>query len=278
MKFYEPRSLSELFEIIEQIDSKVYFLAGGTDINIQIKKGILKNDPIIYINHLTELQGLRKIENQVLLGSLTSYLKLLESNLIAEQFPFLANSLKYFASPLLHTMATIGGNLANGSPTADITPLLLVMDAKLKLLRKNKMRIIPLSDFYLGYKKFNLKPNEIIGAVLLPLDAEKDYISFYKKVGSRLSLTIAKVSIAGLKKIEAGIITEVKIAAGAVNEYPRRLSLLEKFLIGKQLETITRKQVAEILIKEITPISDLRSDKEYRFEVALNLIMEFLRK
>ena len=278
MKFYKPTSLNELFETIEAIDDKVYFLAGGTDINVQIKKDIIKDGSIVYINHLSELKGIIESDDMVILGALTSYQELLDSELIQKKFPFFHDSLQYFASPLLTTMATIAGNLANGSPTADITPLLLIADAQVKLLRKSKMRVIPVSEFYTGYKQFNLKKNEIIGAILLAANYEDGYTSYYKKVGSRLSLTIAKVSIAGLKKIENGMIADIKIAAGALNEYPRRLTKLEAYLKGKNQDEITRDGVAEVLSTEITPISDLRSDKEYRFEVALNLIMEFISK
>lgn len=278
MKFHKPTSLTELFEIIERINDKIFFLAGGTDLNVQIKKGMITNASIVYINHLTELKGIHIIDDQILLGALTSYGDLLDSQEIKLQLPYFSDSLTYFASPLLQTMATIGGNLANGSPTADITPLLLVLNAQLKLLRKSKMRIISVSEFYKGYKKFNLKPNEIIGAILIPKNAEKGFITYYNKVGSRKSLTIAKVSIAAMKKVENNIIKEVRIAAGALNEFPRRLPLLEKYLTNKTIDNINHDEIMNCLKSEITPISDLRSDKEYRFEVAFNLIKEFLDK
>ena len=276
MKFYKPKSLLELFEISEKIEGKKYFLAGGTDINVQIKNGIIKDEEIIFLNHLTELKGILHSNNHIIIGALTSFSEILESELCRLKLPFFQNSLKNFASPLIQTSATIGGNIANGSPTADVVPLLLVLDAKLKLFSKSKLREIPISEFYTGYKQFTLKRNEIIGAVLIPENAEHDYETFYKKVGSRNTLTIAKIAFAGLKRISNNKIEEIKLAVGSVNEYPRRLNKTEEYLKDKPVNEIDFSVLENQLKKEITPISDLRSDKEYRYQVCVNLIRTFL--
>ncbi len=276
MKFYKPTSIPDLFRISEEIEGKKYFLAGGTDINVQIKNGIIKDEPVIFINHLNELKGIKESEDIILIGTLTTYKEIIESDLLRKVLPFFQNSLKSFASPILQTMATIGGNIANGSPTADVTPLLLVLDAKLKLFSKSRIREVKLSEFFTGYKEFILKANEIIGAILIPKNAETGFDTFFEKVGSRKSLTIAKLEIAGLKRLKNNKIEEIKIAAGALNEYPRRLHKLEEFLTGKDIDRIDFSQVEEILNREITPISDLRSDKEYRLQVSFNLIQSFI--
>ena len=276
MNFHKPKTLLELFEISEKIEGKKYFFAGGSDVNVQIRKGFIKDEPLIFINHLKELKGIQKSGNQIIIGALSTFKEILNSDLIKQKFPFFQKSLKNFASPLLQTIATIGGNIANGSPTADVVPLLLVLDAKLKLFSKSKMRVIPISEFYQGYKQFNLNKNEIIGAVLIPEDAESGYESFYRKIGSRKSLYIAKIALAGLKKISNNKIIDVKLAAGSLNEYPRRLKMFESYLLNKDHSEIEKAEMQEILAKEITPISDLRSDKDYRFDVCLNLINNFL--
>lgn len=277
MKFYRPTSLPDLFEIANSIEGKKYYLAGGTDINVQIKKEMIKDEPVIFINHLDELRGITEVGDDLVIGALTSYKELLESDIIKQHLPYLCRSLNAFASPLLQAMATLGGNLANGSPTADVTPPLLVLDAKVKLLGRSKMRIIPLTEFYTGYKKFNMKANEIIGAIIVSKKAEQGYVNFHKKVGSRSSLTIAKIGIAGLKKVENGVIKEIKLAAGSLNEYPRRLPKLEEFLTGKTVRELEISEMEKFLRQEITPISDLRSDKGYRWQVTVNLLETFIK-
>jgi aerobic carbon-monoxide dehydrogenase medium subunit len=276
MKFFKPTSLPDLFDIVSKIEGKKYYLAGGTDINVQIKKEMIKDEPVIFINHLDEIRGIAEDGDDIMIGALTSYKDLLESDIIAKHLPYLQTALGAFASPLLQAMATLGGNLANGSPTADVTPPLLVLDAKLKILARSKMRVIPLAEFFLGYKKFNMKANEIIGGIIISKTAEKGFESFHKKVGSRSSLTIAKIGLAGLKRVEDGIVKEIKLAAGSLNEFPRRLPKLEEFLTGKELATLNFAEMEEILKQEITPISDLRSDKGYRWQVTVNLLKTFL--
>jgi len=270
MKFYKPNNLTKLFQIAEQIEGKKYILAGGTDINVQLKKKMITDEPIIYINHLEELQGIRETDENIIIGSLCSYQELLNAPLVAKYLPFLRASLVNFASPLLQTMATIGGNIANGSPTADVTPLLLVLDAQVILMAKSKIRHIPLGDFFSGYKQFNMKKNEIIGGVRIAKNAETGSKTFYKKVGSRKALTIAKVALAGLKNSN-----EYKLAVGSLNEYPRRLYKIEEYLASTNAPDSVK--LEELLKQEITPISDMRSDKDYRFQVCLNLLLEFIQ-
>lgn len=275
MKFIKPANLKELYEITSKTKRNKHYLAGGTDINIQIKKNIIKNSTIILINHIKELNGIAEDGNYIVIGSTTTFQQIIESDLLNKKLPFFQNSLKNFASPLIQSLATIGGNIANSSPTADVVPLLLVLDAKLELCSKDNNRIVNLKNFYLGYKKFILNSDEIIKAILISINAENGFDTFYQKVGSRKALSIAKVSLAGLKKIKNERIVEIKLAVGSLNEYPRRLFLLEKYLINKKNTEIDYSEIRDILHKEITPITDLRSDKEYRFEVCFNLIKKF---
>jgi len=276
MKFFRPDSFTELLELLDKEKDNLSFLAGGTDINIQLKNGNLTSGNICFINHLPELHGISENKELIIIGASTTFSEIIESPIISRYLPFFRNSLKSFASPLIQTTATIGGNIANASPTGDSLPLLLVLDAKLELVSLSNARIIPLSDFYRGYKKIDLHSNEIIKSILIPINAEKDYITFYRKIGSRKSLSIAKLSLAGLKKIKDNQITEIKIATGALNEYPRRLSSLENIISAKSINEIRINEIVSVLQSEVTPISDLRSDKEYRFEVCLNLIKSFI--
>lgn len=276
MNFFKPTDLNNLFELIGKIDGRNYFLAGGSDINVQIKNKMITNDNIIYINNLMELQGIKENNDNVVLGALTTFKQIITSSIIQDNFPLLSENLQNFASPLIQTSATIGGNIANGSPTADIMPLLMVLDAEIIITGKDETRQININKFYHGYKQNALKPNEIIKEIWLKKDIQKDAETFYQKVGARKTLTIAKVSLAGLKKIENESIKEIHLAAGSLNEFARRLPKLEKYITGKKRVDINLQELETILAKEITPISDLRSNKDYRFQVCLNLIKTFL--
>ena len=275
MIFYRPNNLKNLFELLENSNATNYFLAGGTDINLQTRN-IPKNVNIFYINHLNVLRNITEINGHISIGSTATFSDILHSDYLAKHLPFFQNSLKFFASPIIQNLATIGGNIVNGSPTNDVSPLLLILDAKLELISKNNSRIIPFNSFYRGYKEFDLQKNELVKAILIPKNAENNLETFYQKVGARNSLTISKITVAGLKFIENNRIKKIKIAVGSVNEYPRRLVNLENYLITKRINEIKKDELTKIIAVEITPISDFRSDQNYRFVVCLNLIEKFL--
>jgi xanthine dehydrogenase FAD-binding subunit len=279
MAFLKPNTMQELTSLLDSNRNKFYFLAGGTDINVQRKNRMITLEDIIFINHLTELRQIEETRDYIKIGCLVTFRDVIESSLLQKKLPYFRDSLLYFASPLLQSMATIGGNIANGSPTADVVPLLLVLKAKLELYSSDGKRIIELADFYTGYKKFNMRSNEFIRSILIPFDGKLDFNeTFYRKIGARASLTIAKIALAGLKKQKNGRIEEIRLAVGSLNEYPRRLKKMEEYLTGKQVDKINFLQVDFFLRNEITPITDLRSDKEYRYQVCFNLLKEFIQQ
>lgn len=274
--FHKPDALQELLQAIDKIEDNFYLLAGGTDINVQLKSGLIETGTIFYINHLEELKGIEEQNGTISIGANTTIDELLHSTLINRHLPYIQTSLVHFASPLIQSTATIGGNIANGSPTGDLSPPLLVLDAKLELLSVTGSRTIPLTNFYKGYKKFEMKPNEIISKITVNIQAQSGFTTFFHKVGARNALAISKLSIAGLKKLDNNRIEEIKLATGSLNECPRRLTLLEEYLTGRELNDISKYRIEKILKQEITPISDLRSDKDYRFRVCLNLVEGFV--
>ena len=277
MIFIKPKDIENLYETLDEMGNQ-YLLAGGTDINVQIKNGTIRKPNIIYINHIQELSGIKEDNGSILIGSIISFKNIIESRIIKKYLPFIHNSLQNFASPLIQTSATIGGNIANGSPTADVIPILLALDAKLMICSKSACRKIFLKDFFTGYKQNVMKKNELITKIIISKKAEHKYHTFYEKVGSRNSLAIAKVAIAGIKKVEKEKIIDIKLAVGSLTEYPRRLFKVEEYVKGKTLLEIDFEKVEKFLNMEITPISDLRSDKEYRYHVCVNLIRTFLNE
>ena len=278
MKFIKPKDIENLYETLDNNVENQYLLAGGTDINVQMRNDTIRKPNIIYINHLKELSGIKEEHNRILIGSTTTFKDIIEARIIKRHLPLIHNSLQNFASPLIQTSATIGGNIANGSPTADVIPILLALDAKLMICSKSTTREIFLKDFFTGYKQNVMKNNELITKIIISKNVEHKYQTFYQKVGSRNSLAIAKVAVAGIKKVVKEKIMDIKLAVGSLNEYPRRLFKVEKYVTGKTLTEIDFNKVDEYLQQEITPISDLRSDKEYRYHVCVNLIRTFLNE
>ncbi len=270
MNFYKPDSLLEALKLLSDLPDKKLLLAGGSDINILIRQKKITAESVIFINHLSELHGIDIFNNKLIIGAATTISEISHSLLIREHCPFLAASLADFASPPIANFATLAGNIANSSPTADTVPLLLVLEAELVLKSHHSTRNIPLAECYTGYKKTVLHDDELITAIEIPMLPTTDYHPYYIKIGSRTALTISKISLAFVKHK-----SNFKIAAGSLNEYPRRLRNVEKYLSDNPLSQ-NDDALLIALQNDVTPISDFRSDKEFRLQVCFNYLRKFI--
>ena len=276
--FYRPNDIAELLHLCDTLEGKKYFLAGGTDLNVQRRKGTVIPDSVFFIRHLPELRGIVESENEIRIGGATCFEDMINSVLLRKHAPFFCRSLELFASPGIRNLATPGGNIANGSPTADVIPLLLVLTARMELVSRKRKRIVPVEEFYTGYKRNILSSTELISAIILTKNAESGFYTYYRKVGSRQTLNIAKISLAAMTRVSDERIDEVRLAVGSVNEFPRRLRRTEALLTGCTTGAVAgmHKRIKRAVREEITPITDFRSDAAYRGQVCLNLIDDFL--
>ncbi|MDP8220193.1 MAG: xanthine dehydrogenase family protein subunit M [Candidatus Stygibacter frigidus] len=270
MKVYKPDNLPDTLHLLSKLPGKKLLLAGGSDLNILIKQGKLSDEAIIFINHLPELHGVDICSTKLIIGATTTISEISGSAIIKEYCPYLSDSLIDFASPPIANFATLAGNIANSSPTADTVPLLLVLEAKLVLKSVTTTRIVPISEFYTGYKKTVLRDDEMIIAIEIPLNFACKYQPQYVKIGSRTALTIAKVALAFVKYED-----NFRIAAGSLNEFPRRLYNVEEYLTIHP-QNIDASELMDALKMDVTPISDFRSDKEYRLQVCFNYLQKFI--
>ncbi|HWC18647.1 MAG TPA: 2-oxo-4-hydroxy-4-carboxy-5-ureidoimidazoline decarboxylase, partial [Terriglobales bacterium] len=172
---------------------------------------------------------------------------------------------------------TLAGNIVNASPAADSLPMLLVYEAELILISVRGERRMPYRDFHTGYKQMALEPDELIRAVCLTR-SPAGYVSYARKVGTRNAQAISKVAIAGLGKIEQGVVQEIRLAVGSVAPVPLRLTKTEHTLKGKRLDPAAIALASTTAVSEISPISDIRSTAQYRAAVVRNLVEEFLEK
>jgi len=269
MKFHKPQSLPDCLCLLGKLKDP-WLLAGGTDINIQIrhKQGI--KDDVVLINHLPELSGIKIADGKLIIGATATIKEIADSEIIKKECPYLSESLVDFASPLISNLATIAGNIANSSPTADTIPLLLVLKAELVLSSTQGYRKIALENFYTSYKHNVLNPGEMISSIEIPIMPLDSYTSHYVKVGSRKALTIAKAALAFIKTKD-----EYRIAAGSLTEYPKRLLNVEAYLNNNK--EIVHSKLFEALDEDVSPISDFRSDEDYRLQVCRNHLIKFIK-
>ena len=178
-KYYKPQNIQEAFNIIQQEGGSVRFLAGGTDLLVRLKSRHIVPDAVVDLKAIDDInQGIRMDEQTVTIGSLTTFSEVDTNPIILQHFPALAEAASEVGSVQIRNRATIGGNICNASPAADSLPPLFIYDAKVKLMRKDSTRVIPISAFLLGPGKTALEKGELLAGLVLPIPAPGQAASF----------------------------------------------------------------------------------------------------
>jgi len=263
-----PKTKEELFAILDKEDKNFVFIAGGTDVMPSVNKGIEKRQDFIDLSFLKEeFSGIEEKNNEIVIKSLTTFAKIQINDLIINNFPSFLKASKLIGGYTIQGMATLAGNIVNASPAADSIPSLLTLGAKVVLLSSKGERVVDLKDFYQGYKQMEIKNNEIISKVTIPLS---DYKSDFIEIGTRKAMSITKVSLAYSYKEG-----EILLAAGSSFAYPKRLFAIEDKFFEKGL---TKKDFRNILKNDVSPLDDIRSSGTYRFNVLINLIFNLYQE
>jgi CO/xanthine dehydrogenase FAD-binding subunit len=194
---------------------------------------------------------------------------------LRNEFPLLCQAASETGGLAIQNRGTVGGNIVNGSPAADAPPALLAYDAELELISARGTRRVWYRDFHTGYKQMDIQPDEL----LLRIHLGRNTLAFkqyYKKVGTRKAQAISKVCFAALARVENGTVDEVRIALGSVAPVPLRCIQTESALRGRKIDSQTIAEAKGELEREVTPIDDIRSTRNYRLRVTLNLLQDFL--
>ena len=272
--------VSELDEALRLLSRKedVRVLAGGTDLVVDMKIGRYKPKTIIDISGIKNLRYIVDENDKIRIGALTKIQDIVESPIIKEKLPVLAEAASMLGSWQIRNMATIGGNLCNASPAADSAPPLLVHEAKIKLVSIEGTREIPITEFFTGPRKTVIHKTELLYEVIVPYDADFARSYSYVKVGRRNSFTLSVVAVATVLKVRNGVIEDVRIALNAVAPTPVRARSVESFLKGKGVRDEVIEKASELVLNDISPISDVRASAEYRKHLSKVLVRDSLQK
>jgi len=256
-----------------KLKKRVKFIAGGTDVFVLLSDGQLTDEIFCDISSLKDFDKIEAKKNFIHIGAGATFSKIVESTILKKYANCLVEAAETIGSPQIRNMATIGGNVANASPSGDSIPPLFVLAAKIKT---NK-RIIDIDKFFKGVKKNILKKNELITEILIP---KKKAFSFFYKIGPRKAMAISKVSAAAAAALEKrnGRVIWARIAFGAVAPTVIRALSAERTLAGKPLTDGVIECARRRAIEEISPIDDFRSTAAYRKEVAGVILRRILQK
>jgi carbon-monoxide dehydrogenase medium subunit len=252
--FFEPKSIEEAQTLLEKFGNEAKIMAGGTDLLVQMRQG--KNvRNLINIKKIPDLNGIEYYESEGLkIGALTVLNKILQSDIIKEKFPVLVEAAEQSGPPNIKNLSTVGGNICNASPGADMVPSLLTLDARVKIMGIEGCRYLPLEDFFLGPCLTSLKKSDIVTHLLVP-DLPPSTFGTYLKITARTSLDLASVGVAVTITLDPGVMVckEVKIALGAVAPTPIRAHLAEENLKNNVLSNDRIEEASLIAQKESNP-------------------------
>jgi CO/xanthine dehydrogenase FAD-binding subunit len=270
-----PEHLNAALELLKREPDDWKPLAGGTDLMVLFEAGNLPHKKFLSIWKLSELKGIEVTPAHVTLRALTTYTEVQRHPVLQQEFPLLCCAARETGGIATQNRGTLGGNIVNASPAADSPPALLVYDAEVELVSAVGARWTPLNGFYTGYKKMNLRGDELVRSVRLPR-VTGAWRQYYRKVGPRKAQAISKVCFAGAARLEGDEIRDVRITVGSVAPTVLRCAQTEKALRNQKLAPAVIAAAKGALSREIAPIDDVRSTAAYRLRVAQNLLEEFL--
>lgn len=273
-KYYMPESKEEFFRIMESMEEEFDIISGGTDLYAKERDAFYGIESVIDISKIAELSDIELKNGSIVIGANIRIQQFLEKQELIEGVPLMRHAASYFADQQIREIATVGGNLANSSPTGDMIPPLLAMDAVIHTIRKQENEIctrdIAIADFIQGVGKNVLDKGEIIQSVTCPvLDG---YGCAFKKVGLRRSLCISTVNSAFLVKADETNrhFEDVRIAFGGIGPRPVRMREIEKQLKGSAVSKDIIQEMVNYIPEDIV---QSRSRKEYRKTVVRNFLL-----
>jgi xanthine dehydrogenase small subunit len=268
-RFDVPRTLTEAAELRAKFPEAM-LLAGGTDLGLLASRERSFIAHIIHLAHVPELNVVEERGDGVMFGAAVTYTAARE--VLVRHFPALEAYLIRLGSRQIRNLGTIGGNLGTASPIGDFLPVLLALDARVRLVSAARgTREVEIAAFFTGYRRNALAADELIAAVVIPKLA-RDTIFFVDKISKRYDQDISAVCAAYRLRIAEGRMRDVRLAFGGMAATPQRARYAERTLEGHTVDDSAFVDAMAMLDQEFKPISDLRASAEYRSTVARNLL------
>ncbi|WP_018897279.1 xanthine dehydrogenase small subunit [Rhizobium sp. 2MFCol3.1] len=267
-----PGSLEALARILAD-EPKATIVAGSTDVGLWVTKQMRALNPVVFINHLQELQTITSGEGGITIGAGVTYTRAFET--IASKVPTLGRLITRIGGEQVRNMGTIGGNIANGSPIGDSPPPLIALGATVKLRSTEGTRMLRLEDYFIDYGKQDRRPGEFVESLFVPYPAEDTHFAVYKITKRRDEDITAVLGAFYLTLDEQGDVNDVRIAFGGMAGTPKRARAVENELIGRPWNEETIETVRCAFDSDFQPLSDWRATSEYRQLTAKNLLTRF---
>jgi len=272
-----PTSLDEAYELLAERGPEAKIIAGGTDLMVSLNARSLDASEFIDIWRLNELRGISDEGETIRIGALTTYTQLIKSPLIQLSLPSLVDASRTIGAIQIQNRGTIGGNIVNASPAGDSLPVLAAFDAEVEIGSIRGVRKVGINNFYTGYRKTVMEPDEILLAVR-SRKLKPNERTFFLKIGTRRAQAISKIVMAVNVGTPGAVINSINIALGSVAPTVIRAVQTEALLTNKTLEAPVIERARSMISQEVAPITDVRSTEHYRRTVTGNGLAKILRR
>jgi xanthine dehydrogenase small subunit len=245
-------------------------IAGATDVGLWVTKQFRDLGPVAFLNRVADLRAIEIGDREIRIGAGVTLTDLGEA--IRPHHPDFAELIRRYGSVQVRNAATVGGNIANGSPIGDSPPALIALGATLHLRHGDARRALPLEDFFVAYGRQDRKPGEFVEAVSFP--RQPDRLRCYK-LSKRFDQDISAVCGCFVIRVENGTVAQARIAFGGMAGTPKRAAHVEAVLTGRPWTEATIREADDAWARDFTPLSDMRASAAYRLAAARNLLMRY---
>jgi xanthine dehydrogenase small subunit len=273
-RWFIPDTAAALADILAE-HPQARIVAGATDVGLWVTKGLRTLDTLVFVGDLAELQTIAETPDALTLGAGVRYADAHAA--FVRLHRDLGELTRRLGGLQVRNAATIGGNIANGSPIGDGPPALIALGAEVTLRDAAGERTMPLEAYFLDYGKQDRRPGEFVARIRIPRPGADDLVHI-SKLSRRFDSDISAVCGAFRLTVRDGIVSEARVAFGGMAATPRRASACEAALTGQPFTADTIAAAAEALRGDFTPLTDVRGSAGYRVEAAANLLWRLWHK
>ncbi len=278
-EIYTARHMEDALIFLSEKGKHCKVIAGGTDLIPALRNEDVHPEFVLNILELKSLRGIKELDHSIRIGSTVTFTEMIESDILVHYFPSLVQAAASVGGPQIRNRGTIGGNIANASPAADVLPAVLALDGELELesMRSGKRRL-PLSKAVMAPYRTQFKEDEILTGIFIR-KLKPGTRSGFVKLGRRNAMARARMNLSVILRFNnEEVIEELRIVPGAVMPVLKRMKRAEKMLIGKKPNTYFIEASALMIVEEMVKLTGVRWSTEYKVPVMKNLFKQMLGK
>ena len=273
-EYIRAKTPEEACEIKAKYGQKARYLAGGTDLLVEWRRGLTEFKYCIDLTFISGLKYVKRTKKEWCIGALSTLASLEGAGDGSSLMGCIQETTGRMCTPQLRTFATVGGNVSHASPSADLSVLFVALDAEAKILGASGERTVAMKDFFKGVNKTVLREDEMLAEIRVPVPELKVAPSFRRV--TRTVIDLAQVNTAVCLSVDAGgVVSDARIALGAVAPVPMRSETAETMLVGLEASKIKEdliEKVSRQAASDTKPITDIRASAAYRREVSKVLV------